>query len=142
MADIEAIVSAILVAAGIGVLNATSGWSIHYGKASDSPDTTITITHTGYSQSSNPKWLLDYPSVQIIVRGSPSDRQAAKNKIIAIREALLGIPAADVTGGRIDGITEISGIAPLGFDAKQRPLFSCNMRIIFEPSSGTYRVPL
>ncbi len=67
----------LLVAAGVGVFNASSGWSIHIGRSPVSPDTVIVITETA-GLPSNPAYLLDFPNVQIKVRGSASGYQEAK----------------------------------------------------------------
>ena len=71
--------SGILVTAGVGTIGATSGWRIGVAVEPDGsgiPDTTITLFDTG-GFSPNPKWIIDEPSVQIRVRGSPNGYQAA-----------------------------------------------------------------
>lgn len=126
----------LLVAASVGTFGAASGWGIYIGKSPDLPDTCVTIYAAG-GASPNPKWLLDFPSVQIIIRGSEDGYVAARAKAQVIKDTLLGLPSQDLNGDRWVGVWQVGDITPMGFDQKQRPLFSLNYRLIIEPADGT-----
>lgn len=130
----------LLVAAGIGTFNASTGWSIHIGKEPTEPDTAITIYDSGGSPP-NPKWLLDYPSVQVRVRGANGGYVAARAKAVDIKNALLGLDSQDIDGDRWVSVTMAGDIGLIGYDQSNRPLFSLNFRLIIEPqtAAGTNR---
>ncbi len=96
------------------------------------PDSVVAVIHSG-GEESNPKWLLDYPHVQVMVRGNPNGYLDAWDKTRQVYDVLLGITAKNVEGGRIDGITALGYINSLGFDDSDRPMFSTNFRLITEP---------
>jgi hypothetical protein len=131
----------LLVAANVGVFNATSGWSIHISRMPNKPDTCITIYDSGGAPS-NPKWLLDFPTVQVRVRGSENGYLAAQAKCKDIVDALLGLPSQDVNGDRWVMITQLSAPTFLGYEDNKRPQFSINFQLTIEPASGTNREPL
>jgi len=128
----------LLVTAGVGTFAATSGWSINLGKEPTGPHTTITLFNTGGSVP-NPKWLLDYPSFQVRVRGAPGGYSAAWSKAAAVKDALLGIDSQDINGDRWVSVTMAGDINFIGMDQSNRPLFTLNFRMIVEPASGTNR---
>lgn len=119
-------------------------WNLWIGKQPDSPDRSITIYDTP-GLAPNPRWLLDYPSVQIRVRGNPNDYETAANKIQEVKDLILGIPSYTTSGG--DRINHINGIGEIdfrGWDDQKRPSFTANYRLIIEPAtnSNTNREPL
>lgn len=132
----------ILQNASVG--SASSGsWLIRIGKSLDTPDQLITIYDTG-GLNPNPKWLLDFPTVQVVVRGPKQGYEAAWDKCVQVKGALLGYESADLNGDRWVSITGMGDIGFIGYDDKDRPLFSLNYRLIIEPatSSPTNREPL
>lgn len=143
MASIVEGIKDLLVTAGVGVFNATSGWSIHIGREPVKPDTVMTIARTG-GLPSNPAYLLDYPNIQVRVRGKASGYQAAEQKIRDIKDALLGLPSQDLNGDRWVSITQLTDIVHIGFDDNDRPLFTVNLALIIEPPTNalTNRIPL
>lgn len=131
----------LLVAAGAGTYGATSGWGIFLGKLPTAPDTAIAITSSSGSPS-NPKYLIDYPSVQVLVRGAKNGYEAAYDKALAVQNALLGLPSQTVNGDLWVQVNQIGSITEMGFDDNNRPLLSVNFALIVEPASGTYRESL
>lgn len=123
----------LLVAAQIGTFNATSGWSIVIGRFIDAPNTQIAIVGTG-GKAPNPKWNIDYPSVQVRVRGNNSGYVEARQKARDIKDLLLGLPSQDVNGDRWTAVNMIGDITQTGFDQKERPVFAVNFALIIEPS--------
>lgn len=133
----------LLVAAGVGIFNTTSGWSIVIGKVVPQPDNVIIIRETG-GQPPNPKWLLDYPSVQIVVRAGENSYVAARGKAESVKNALLGLVSQDLNGDRWVQINMIGDIFHLGEDEMRRPRFTLNFGLIIEPapSLDSSREPL
>lgn len=128
----------LLVAANVGTFAATSGWSISVGKSSTAPDTSITCVDTG-GISPFPHLALNFPSVQVIVRGAPGDYIGAHDKGRAVIDALLGKGVTSVNGDSWEGITQIGDLASIGYDENNRPLFSANFSIHVEPASTGLR---
>lgn len=141
MSDISEGIKDLLVAAGVGTFAATTGWGIFISKMPDEPDSIVSIMETG-GFPANPRWLIDYPSVQVMIRGDKGGYQAAKAKAVVVRDALLGLPAQVINGDRWDSITDIGGLIELGYDDSNRPKFSTNFSLIIEPATGTNRVAL
>lgn len=133
----------LLGAAGIGASAATTGWRLGIGKLLDQPNTQV-VAYDVPGQNPDPAWLLDYPVVQVMVRGGEDGYRDAFQKIRDVYDVLLGIDPQTVNGDRWDGITVLSTPSHIGYDDKNRPLFSANFRIILEPapSALTHRQPL
>lgn len=129
--------------AGIGEVGKSSAWSLHLSKMPDtgSPDNVIGFFDTG-GTASNPKWLIDYPSVQVRVRAGRGDYREAWAKARAVKDALLGLPSQDVDDKRLVAVNMIGDIAFLGYDKRDRPQFSLNFALITEPNTGTNRTSL
>lgn len=125
----------LLVAGGAGVFASTSGWSICIGKLVDAPDTCVSIRQTG-GLPANPKWLLDYPSLQVIVRGAPSGYQAALIEAYKVKDVLLGLTSLTLNGDRWVSVLMVGDITDLGQDILLRPRFSLNFSCIIEPASN------
>lgn len=121
----------------------TVDWRIGIGKMLDKPDRQICCYDVS-GQNPNPKWLLDYPAVNIIVRGAPQDYRAANQKATDCIDVLLGQFPRIVNGDSWDAITVISSSSHVGNDANDRPMFSMNVQIILEPAASalTHRLPL
>ncbi len=111
----------------------TSGWAIEIGQFPDSPDRVIMLMDTG-GFDPNPKWLLDFPTVQALVRGKVGGYLDTFREAKAIKDILLGIDAFTTgDGDRWDGITQNGDLAGAGRDEHMRPLFSVNFAVILEP---------
>ena len=131
----------LLAAAGVGVFAASSGWGIFIGKIPIDPATVITIYNSG-GLAPNPKWLLDFPSLKILIRGAANGYQAAQAKAVDTKNTLLGLPSQDLNGDRWVSVTQTGDINEMGFDKNNRPMFSLNFSLIIEPATGTNRIPL
>lgn len=96
-------------------------------------------------QAPDPRWLLDYPAVQVIVRGSPQGYRAAFQKMRDVYDVLLGVnPSVNANGDAVDAITVLATPALIGYDDNDRPSISGNFRLIVRPvpSQFTNREPL
>lgn len=133
-------VKGLLVAASPAIVvdaavNASSDWACFIGKMPDGPSKCVSITDSG-GLPSDPKWLLDFPTVSMLVRSS--DYLSGYNKMKDIREAVLGIHAPLTIGGDVwRGIVAIGNFAHIGYDPKDRALFSANYRLYVEPAAST-----
>ena len=141
MAEPEDGIRDLLVAAGVGTFGATTGWGIFIGKQPTEPDTSITIREYN-ADLPMPKFLIDFPAVQVMIRGAPGGYQAAKLKARDVLNELHSIPSQDLNGDRWNSIRALSGPGYVGSDDNNRPKFSINFTLIIEPSSGTYRESL
>lgn len=113
--------------------SAKVAWAITIGKMLDDPVRQITIVQTG-GLASNPRWLLDYPSIQVRVRGGPNDYQITREKAEILFNLLVGQESYTAPNGdRIDHINAIGSVAWMGWDVKERPEFVFNLRLIAEP---------
>lgn len=136
----------VLVSKGytFGPGGAQGAWSVWIGKQPDQPDRAITL-YDSSGLAPNPRWLLDYPGVQIRIRGGQQDYEAAALEIRKVRDYLLGIESYDASDG--DRIVHVNGIGDImhtGWDDSNRPEFVCNFRLIIEPAPNaqTNREPL
>lgn len=143
MGSIATGVAQILADAGLGVIASSTGWRIGVGAFIDKPDTQIICYDVGGSPS-NPKWLLDYPAVQIMFRGAPQGYAAVAQKADDATDVLLGQFPRTVNGDLWDSVTMLSSSSFVGNDQNARPQFSMTMRLIVEPapSALTNRLPL
>ncbi len=113
------------------------------GHGGRSQDRQIVFTDTG-GLPSNPKWLIDFPTVQVITRDTANGYKAAWNAIKVIKDLCLGLDGQTINGDRWNSVTIGSDITFLGRDANNRPEFSLNFRLIIEPqtNSNTNRLAL
>lgn len=120
----------LLAAALVGDL--TGGeWPINVGELHDEPDAQIVLVDTG-GFTPNPGWIVNYLSLQALVRGVEYGYDTAYTKARNVQEVLLGLAPQDISGDRWCGVTGIGDVTYLGKDDKNRPLFSVNFRIIME----------
>lgn len=132
----------ILVNAGVGVFgNKDATWPIWIGRMPDTPHNAIFIADSG-GASPEPKWLLDYPNISIIIRGF--DYSAAYSKAKEVKDILHTLPSQTINDDRWVSCLLVGDINFLGMSDRDRPSFSLNFRLIIEPldASGDNRVPL
>lgn len=131
----------LLVANGGG--SWTFGTNLFIGRMIDQPDNvTFVISRPG--SPPNPRYLIDFPSIQVIVRGNEDSYVAARTLAVKAKDILLGLPSQDLNGDRWVAINMIGDMAYVGADPKQRHMFSINFALIIEPaaSGDTNREPL
>lgn len=141
--------------AGVGhtTTPTANAWAIKIGRLIQAPHAMIVLTDTG-GFNPNTKWLLDFPTVQALVRGEPDAYQAAYYKAQQVKDVLLGlepqaigtapIPPAEDTRDWWSGVTMLSDVTYVTHDENSRPIFSVNFRILQErkPNSLTNRQAL
>lgn len=134
----------LLVTASIGVLGGAVGsWPIFVGRLTTEPHAQIAL-YDAPGEAPNPKWLLDFPYFQAIIRGAVDDYGGAYLKAKAVKDALLGMDPQVVDGDRWDGVTGLGDVNFMRYDDSSRPLFTMNFRVILEPATNalTKREPL
>lgn len=112
----------------------TSGWQIEIGAEIDQPNKLIMINDTG-GLDPNPKWLLDFPTLQIMVRGEINGYLDTWNEAKAVKDIMLGLDPQALNGDWWVSVTMNGDLAFIGRDEADRPLFSMNFALIIEPQS-------
>jgi len=119
---------------GTSVVGGSTGWTLKVGKMVGEPDQVIVMYDTG-GLTPNPKWAVDYPTIQAMVRGKPNDYGVTWAKARAVRDALLGLDSQTVGSDRWVSIVCPGDVGFVGYDDAQRPMVSVNFRIIIEPAT-------
>ena len=113
---------------------ATSLWELNIGAMPDQPDRGIMISDTGGFIDPNPKFTLDFPSCQIMIRGNSSGYLDTYREAKAVKDLLLGVDSFTTTeGDRMVSITQNGDLGFIGRDDNMRPLFIINFALIIEP---------
>lgn len=111
-----------------------TGWVVKFGKQVPTPDKTITMFDTG-GQPPNPKWAVDFVTIQALVRAGPNEYGVCWTKARAVRDALLGIDSVTVGSDRWVSVVCQGDVGFVGYDDRERPTCSVNFRVIIEPGS-------
>ncbi len=135
----------LLVAGGtpVGDSDPAQPWAVYVSREPVAPDSVITVYDTP-GTAPNPKYLLDFPGIQVRIRGEKELYIDAWNKARDVKDLLLGFGSGDVGDDRIDSITLVGDINHIGYDDNERPLLTLNFNLIFEPQATvlTNRVSL
>lgn len=122
-----------------------TGWVRYVGNLPGEPDKIAAFMDSG-GLNPWPHLRLDFPSIQVIVRGPKDSYGQAYGKARIIRDALLGLPSQDVVSEaetfRLVSVTMMGDINSIGNDTVDRPLLTINFRTIWEPPSGANREEL
>lgn len=122
----------ILVAQGVGVFKpdaALTDWNIVISRFDKVPNRMIVILDTA-GPPPEPGLDINYPGIQVAVRGEPNGYVDTMTKCMQIRDVLLGRPSETVNGDVWASITMSSDIIPLGYDENERPQFTLNFQLI------------
>lgn len=117
----------------VAAISPPTGWQGRIGRLTESPHTQVALIDVAAAENPNPKWLLNFPSLQALVRGSPDDYEAAYDKAKEVQDVLLGLDPFDTANGdRWSGVTGLGDIGFVYWDNNSRPVFSVNFRILLE----------
>lgn len=136
-----------LVERGVGkkppIKEEKPSWAIFIGKQPATPTTAVTVKIAA-GPDANPKYLLDYPVVQIMIRGEKGEYEAAYNKAQLVKDVLLGIPSQTIKDVRWVLVNLIGDIIDMGTSQEDHPMFSLNFQFIVEPpeTEQSNRIPL
>ena len=128
----------ILVTNNVGVFNSQveEDWAIYISREPvDANETSLTVFDTG-GATPNPKWLLDYPTIQVRIRGATNGYKAAWEKAKDVKDALLANTPQTINGDKWDFINIAGDINHIGYDEADRPIFTINFRLIIEPATS------
>lgn len=124
---------------------ALNGWGWSLGKQPTGPDKLITLIDQG-GPTSFPHLLVDYPGLQVLVRGSKGGDGYNTSHLMArlIRDAILGMEGHPTEFPELDGVTERGTIVPIGYDELDRHTWSDNFQLLVEPgvNAVTHRTSL
>lgn len=127
---------AVLVTAG--VVGGGSGWTAYCGQEMNDPDQTVTLLDSG-GPAPEVAVGINYPRVQVVVRGTPNDYDGTYARALLVRKALLRLPTPNVDYPELTVVTEQTDIQSLGRDSSGRPRLSMNFRLITTPADPGYR---
>lgn len=116
--------------------NLISSSIIFLSSEPDKPDTVITLYDTG-GEPPNPKWLLDFPSIQI--RSRAKSYATAYANIINARDILLGKDKLTVNSTKYIGFVASGDIMMMPRDDEDRNILVVNFNITREPETGDNR---
>lgn len=123
-------VIAALVAANIGQVTGNGDWRLRAGYLQAEPDRSICVYEAGGMppEAGQP---VDYPKIQIRVRGNEDDYQVVRQKLQDIYNLLHSCDAPTVLGPTYVYCYAIqSGPLPLGQDENRRPELVWNFRLM------------
>lgn len=123
---------------GVGTIGAASGWALGVSFEADSPHQAITVYDIG-GFAPDAHWLLDYPQIQVRVRGDVNGYSGAYSKIQEVKDTLLGITQTTMGGTYYVGILQFGDINFIQYDEPGRPILTANFQIFREPSDATNR---
>lgn len=133
----------LLVAAALGTFNTppSGSFPIFISKLPAEPDSAIAIFDTG-GQDPDPKWLLNYPQVVVMVRAPKYPDCYTKMRNICSK--LVGLPSQTINLDRWVSLTQMGDIVNAGRDEQDRHLLTATFRLIIEPATDSYtnREPL
>ena len=110
----------------------TVGTNIFCGKMPDAPDICIAVSQYGGQPIDEVSEDMEYPGLQIIVRGAKDGYAAAMTMAEAVRQSIHGITDTTLTSTYYYRISANHSPAQLGFDGNDRPLFVINFSVIKE----------
>lgn len=131
-------IASILHGASLGAL----GTDLFISKEPAEGTTLITTIYEYSGSDPNPKFRLDYPAIQIRVRGAINGYLAAEARIQAIKNVLLGAARQTVNSNVYVGIQQTGGVMFLKYDELERPIFVTNWRIMVQPAASDNRIQL
>ena len=113
---------------------ATVSYAIHIGSIPDSPDNVVLIQDSP-GLAANPKFLLDFPGIRMVIRGSVGSYLATYVIAKAFKDILLGLQSQDIDGDRWVSITTSGDLSANGQDKDDRPLLTMDFKLIIEPQT-------
>lgn len=131
-------IAQILVGAGVGTVGGASGWRVSISREATAPDTCVTVYDNGGS-TPHPNWSLDELDIQVQVRGDREGYRAAYDKVLEVRDVLLGRPTENVNTTQYVGIIMRGDFNFIQYDDNERPVFTLNFIVWREPVASGFR---
>ena len=125
------------------LLNVSNGptYDLNVGQFPVTPDKAVLINAAG-GRPPYPHLALNFPSVQVMVRGKPSGYTEAREEMRLICNLLLGMGSTVANEDTYRSCNQLGDVIYLGQDNRGRPIFSANFWYIVEPSDLGNRVAI
>lgn len=120
------------------LVGGASSWKVYLEELGIQPQSVAVINRAGKGKEINVN--IDYPAVQILVRGNVNDFEGPLNKAGEIDRALHNIPQNPVSFPELVSCINFGNILPLGKDEEERPVYSINFNLITEPADPGHRI--
>lgn len=125
-----------------GITGTALTFNLNIGGWPSAPDKAILINQSG-GRPPYPRLAINFPSVQVMVRGKASGYVEARDEMRKVCNILLGLGNITVTGGDIfRSCNQIGDVFNMGQDDNSRPMFSSNWWFIVIPSDLGNRVAI
>lgn len=120
------------------VVDGTTGWNCYIAKIPDKPDKNVTvIPNNGWEPWMN--IALDFPQLQIHIRGAINGYKDAANKAWDLRDQLLSMDPYAHTSGTILTAQIIGDMTFAGYDANERPVFTSRWQLYYTAANSANR---
>ena len=119
----------------------TFGTDLYIGKEPAEVQSCVTIYQYG-GHDPDPKFRLNYPSIQIRVKGDVNGYSVAEQKMQSIVNVLLGMAKQTINSNVYVGVWQIADTMFLKYDENEHPIFVSNWRIAVQPSISDNRIAL
>jgi hypothetical protein len=117
-----------------------NGWIGLAGQIADQPDQVFAVLDTtGPVPLDAVGNAIDYPSVQILLRGSKDGYNEAYQQLLVLRDAINRIPSGGEQYPELVSCVQKSMPGSIGRDMTGRPMFSANFQLIVNPANSGYR---
>ncbi len=132
MKDPASSIANYLVSKGVGAFADGSDWSIYVGKMPNEPLRCIQV-ETTIGGVPEPALALDYPAFRVRVRGRSGDYKAAYDKLLEVKNILLGMDPTDIDGDTWMGILMNADIHFVMYVNNEYPLWQAGFSAFVEP---------
>lgn len=114
-----------------GLVEGSTQWAIKVNEMPSAPDQIVMIRDTG-GPPSEVKVAIDYPTIQILVRGKDGGENyaIAYDKAKEIWNAIVAIPSRPAAYEKLTSVTPRGHIVPIGTSDNNRPTLSMNFQLI------------
>lgn len=113
-------------ASGTGLTEATN---LFYNKMPDTPDAVVSVHDTGGGAPSSSAEKLEYPTVQVLIRGAKMGYDTGYATAEDVKNALHKLVKQTINSTTYISIWATTDIFFLENDSDDRPIFSINFRI-------------
>jgi hypothetical protein len=130
----------LLVAANVGALapNSLTPWPIYEGQLPETVDQCILVRETGGPRP-EVRVAIDYPSIQVLIRGDKEGYVATSEKADKVKLALHAIPTPVQEFPELASCVLTAEKTFVGYDSNKRPVWSVNFNLILGKDPEGYR---
>lgn len=129
------IIKDLLVADGY-TFGGIADWAVYIGYKPPEPKNIIVLSDTP-GASPDPKWRIDYPTVQADIRCNTSSYKVGSNHMRRIKELCLGITPYNHGNDRVVSVSLLGEPGYAGLDEEGMAVFVVNIQMILMPEGNT-----